>query len=367
MESFVFSYPTRVYFGSGAAKQALDSELGAYKKVMLAYGVASAKANGIYDEIRGALESLGKEVVDFGGITPNPKYTKVQEGAALARREQVDFILAVGGGSVSDCCKVISAQAVLDEDIWDYEYIRGKFPADGIPMGVVVTCSGTGSEMNCGAVITHEAKNWKGGIFATTARFAALDPAYTATVPRMQVFSGAFDTLSHAMETYFGASDSDNVSDDVALAVMRNTVVNMRRLLADADDMQARSNLMWDSAMAGERHPQGWPSHGLPGSPDRAPARRLHRLQPWPGPGGDPARVLQAYPRPTHRRNSPVSPGWSSALTRPRPGSTRLKRSYATAACPQSWVSWRPRRPSRPKSSARWPTAATSSSAIRAS
>ena len=115
MESFVFSYPTRVYFGSGAAKQALDSELGAYKKVMLAYGVASAKANGIYDEIRGALESLGKEVVDFGGITPNPKYTKVQEGAALARREQVDFILAVGGGSVSDCCKVISAQAVLDD------------------------------------------------------------------------------------------------------------------------------------------------------------------------------------------------------------------------------------------------------------
>lgn len=188
--------------------------------------------------------------MDFGGITPNPKYTKVQEGAALARREQVDFILAVGGGSVSDCCKVISAQAVLDEDIWDYEYIRGKFPADGIPMGVVVTCSGTGSEMNCGAVISHEAKNWKGGIFAATARFAALDPAYTATVPRMQVFSGAFDTLSHAMETYFGASDRDNVSDDVALAVMRNTVVNMRRLLADADDMQARSNLMWDSAMA---------------------------------------------------------------------------------------------------------------------
>ena len=179
MESFVFSYPTRVYFGSGAAKQALDSELGAYKKVMLAYGVASAKANGIYDEIRGALESLGKEVVDFGGITPNPKYTKMQEGAALARREQVDFILAVGGGSVSDCCKVISAQAVLDEDIWDYEYVRGKFPTDGIPMGVVVTCSGTGSEMNCGAVITHEAKNWKGGIFATT----AASPRSTPPIP----------------------------------------------------------------------------------------------------------------------------------------------------------------------------------------
>lgn len=250
MNSFVFSYPTKVYFGNGAAKQALGAELGAYKKVMLAYGVASAKANGIYDEIRGEMVAIGKEIVDFGGITPNPKYTKVQEGAALARESGVDFILAVGGGSVSDCCKVVSAQAVLDEDVWDYEYIKGKFPTEGIPMGVVVTCSGTGSEMNSGAVITHEAKKWKGGIVGSSARFAVLDPAYTATVPRMQVFSGAFDTLSHAMETYFGASDADNVSDDVALAVMRNTVVNMRRLLVDVNDMLARSNLMWDSAMA---------------------------------------------------------------------------------------------------------------------
>lgn len=250
MNSFVFSYPTKVYFGNGAAKQALSGELGAYKKVMLAYGVASAKANGIYGEVRGELESLGKEVVDFGGITPNPKYVKAQEGAALARSEGVDFILALGGGSVSDCCKVVSAQAMLSEDIWDYEYVKGKFPTEGIPMGVVVTCSGTGSEMNSGAVITHEAKMWKGGLVGSSARFAVLDPAYTATVPRMQVFSGAFDTLSHAMETYFGASDKDNVSDDVALAVMRNTVVNMRRLLADVNDIQARSNLMWDSAMA---------------------------------------------------------------------------------------------------------------------
>ena len=162
----------------------------------------------------------------------------------------MDFILALGGGSVSDCCKVISAQAVLDEDIWDYEYVKGQFPVEGIPMGVVITCSGTGSEMNSGAVITHEEKMWKGGIVGSSARFAVLDPAYTATVPRMQVFSGAFDTLSHAMETYLGTSDEDNVSDDVALAVMHNTVVNMRRLIADVNDMQARSNLMWDSAMA---------------------------------------------------------------------------------------------------------------------
>lgn len=117
-------------------------------------------------------------------------------------------------------------------------------------MGAVVTASGTGAEMNAGAVITYEEKKWKGPIFGTGASFAVLDTAYTMSVPPMQVLSGAFDTLSHGMETYFGSSDKDNVSDDVALAVMRNTVANMRRLLVDIHDRQARGNLMWDSAMA---------------------------------------------------------------------------------------------------------------------
>lgn len=251
MNQFTYSYPTKVYFGEGAAKQALPQELGKYgKTVMLAYGGGSVKKNGIYDELKALLEAAGKEVVDFSGIMPNPTYAKVQEGAQLAKEKGVDFILAVGGGSVVDCCKVVSAQAMLDEDIWDMEYGSGKFPTAGIPMGAVVTASGTGAEMNAGAVITHEEKKWKGPIVGTAATFAVLDPAYTASVPAMQVLSGAFDTLSHAMETYLGNSDQDNVSDDVALAIMRNTVVNMRRLLTDVGDMQARGNLMWDSAMA---------------------------------------------------------------------------------------------------------------------
>ena len=251
MNNFTFSYPTKVYFGEKSAKQALEAELGKYgENVMLAYGGGSVKKNGIYDEIKNLLEEAGKKIVDFSGIMSNPTYKKVQEGAALAREEHIDFILAVGGGSVIDCCKVISAQAVLDEDIWDMEYGRGKFPAAGIPMGAIVTASGTGAEMNAGAVITYEEKVWKGALFGTGASFAVLDPSYTMSVPKMQVISGAFDTLSHAMETYLGNSDRDNVSDDVALAIMKNTVVNMRRLLVNMDDMQARSNLMWDSAMA---------------------------------------------------------------------------------------------------------------------
>lgn len=251
MQKFMYSYPTRVYFGEGAAADALKQELPRVgRRVMLAYGGGSVRRNGIYDQLKELLVQAGKEVIDFSGIPANPTYAKAQEGARLARENGVDFILAVGGGSVIDCCKVISAQAVLEEDIWQMEYQQGKMPAGGISMGAVVTASGTGAEMNNGAVITYEEKLWKGPIVGSYASFAVLDPAYTATVPPIQVMSGAFDTLSHAMETYLGRSDQDNVSDDVALAIMRNTVVNMRRLQADLNDRQARSNLMWDSAMA---------------------------------------------------------------------------------------------------------------------
>lgn len=251
MNRFIYTYPTKVYFGQGCAKEALMNELSKYgKNVLLAYGSGSIKKNGIYDEIKEILKEANKTVIDFSGIMSNPTYAKVQEGARLVKQESIDFILAVGGGSVIDCCKVISAQACLDEDLYDFEYKKGQVPTKGIPMGAVVTASGTGAEMNNGAVITYEEKKWKGALWGIGANFAILDPMYTATVPSMQVISGAFDTLSHAMETYLGNSDQDNVSDDVALAIMKNTVINMRRILIDIHDMQARSNLMWDSAMA---------------------------------------------------------------------------------------------------------------------
>ena len=251
MKDFTYSYPTHVYFGKGALANALKAELPVEaKKVLLAYGGGSIKKNGIYQEVTGLLQELGKEVVEFTGIMANPTYDKVQEGAKLAKENAVDYILAVGGGSVIDCCKIVTAQAKTDKDLWEMEFVDRQFPQAVIPMGAVVTASGTGAEMNGGAVITNEAVTVKAGMGAAAPRFAVLDPSYTLTVPRMQVLSGAFDTLSHAMETYFGNSDSDNVSDDVALAIMRNTVVNMKRLLQNIDDLEARGNLMWDSAMA---------------------------------------------------------------------------------------------------------------------
>ena len=252
VENFVYEYPTKVCFGRGAARQHLTGLLAACgPNVLLAYGGGSIKKNGVYEEITGILKEAGKSITEFTGIMSNPTWAKVKEGAGLARENKVDLVLAVGGGSVIDCCKIVCAQAVTDEDLWELEMVQHKAPsAAPIPLGAVVTASGTGAEMNGGAVITNEETKIKGGMFAAAPRFAILDPAYTMSLPRMQVLSGAFDTLSHAMETYFGSSDSDNVSDDVALAIMRNTVVNMRRLLQNMDDLEARGNLMWDSAMA---------------------------------------------------------------------------------------------------------------------
>lgn len=251
MENFTFSYPTRVYFGRDALSTALGWEMpGIGGTVMLAYGGGSIKRNGIYDAAVAALRDAGRSVVDFGGIMGNPTYAKVQEGAALARERGVDFILAIGGGSTIDCAKAVAAQARTDANLWTMEYTDHRFPTDAIPVGAVPTVSGTGSEMNGGAVITNEELGIKTGLYAAAPVFAVLDPTYTLTVPFRQVVASAFDSLSHCMETYFGSPRTDNVSDDINEAVMRNIIRNVRAMLADHDDYQARSELMWDSAMA---------------------------------------------------------------------------------------------------------------------
>ncbi|WP_418529612.1 iron-containing alcohol dehydrogenase, partial [Hominenteromicrobium sp.] len=251
MNNFIFENKTKVYFGKGGVKEYLGSLLVNYgETVMLAYGGGSIKRNGVYDEIMGILNAAGKRVVEFDRIMPNPTYAKAQEGAKLARENHVDLILAVGGGSVSDCCKVISAQAKLDEDIWELENTKHTFPTEFIPLGTIVTVFGTGSEMNNGAVITHEEKKIKGALWGAQAEFAFLDPSYTLSVPMKQVISGAFDTLSHAMETYFGKPDENNLSDDLGEAVMRSVIHNTRVLLTDPENDDARSELAWASAMA---------------------------------------------------------------------------------------------------------------------
>lgn len=251
MNNFTFQYPVRQHFGKGCAESAIKEEMNhTGTNVLLAYGGSSLKRTGLYDKIQGWLHECGKNVFDFGGIMPNPTYAMVQEGAKMVRQHNIDFILAVGGGSVIDCCKIVAAQAKLDADIWEMQYANHLFPTEFLPMGAVVTASGTGAEQNNGAVITNTEKKLKQPLVGAYNSFAILDCELTKTVPMKQVVSGAFDTLSHCMETYMGKPMADNISDEINEAVMRNVINNLRAIIADPDNDFARGELMWASAMA---------------------------------------------------------------------------------------------------------------------
>ena len=256
MNNFIFQNATKVYFGKGCVKEYLAGLTKGAGTVLLAYGGGSIKQNGIYDEITGILNEAGKTIVEFSGIMSNPTYAKVQEGAKLALENHADMILAVGGGSVMDCCKAVSLAARYAGDIWnDFWTHPGVIDFEPLPLGVVVTVAGTGSECNGGAVITNEAKKIKTGrdYPQLNPRFALMDPTYTFSVPKKQMASGSFDILSHIMETYFSAPDEDNVSDDIMEALMKSVIRNLRAAMQNPRDDTARSNLMWNSTMAENR------------------------------------------------------------------------------------------------------------------
>lgn len=257
MNNFIFENATKVYFGQGCVKEYLSSLTKEYgNTIMLCYGGGSIKKNGIYDEVIAILKASGKNIVEFSGIMANPTYEKVLEGAKLARENQVGLLLGVGGGSVMDCCKAISIAASYDGDAWeDFWAHPGIFEFEPLPLGVIVTVAGTGSECNGGAVITNEKRKIKTGrdYPKCNPKFALLDPTYTYSVPKEQMVSGSFDILSHIMEIYFSEPDENNVSDDIAEALMRNVIRNLRVAIQKPDDYTARSNLMWDATMAENR------------------------------------------------------------------------------------------------------------------
>lgn len=257
MNNFIFENATKTIFGEGCVKEYLTCLLRHYgENVMLAYGGGSIRDNGIYNQVMESLAKAGKKVTEFSGIMPNPTYKKVLEGARTARENKIDFILGVGGGSVMDCCKAIAMAAVYGGDIWEEFFARpGIMEFDLIPIGVVVTAAGTGSEMNGGAVITNEKLKVKAGrdYPKCNPKFALMDPVYTYSVPKRQMVSGGFDTLSHIMEIYFSKPDEENVSDDIAEALMRGVIRDLRAAVQNPQDYTARSNLMWEATMAENR------------------------------------------------------------------------------------------------------------------
>ncbi len=257
MNNFIYENSTKVYFGKGCVKEYLSCLVEKYgKRILLAYGGGSIKKNGIYQEVMDILEKAGAEVAEFSGIMANPTYQKVLKGAELARVHQSDWILGIGGGSVMDCCKAVSMAAVSTKDIWEnYWEKMGIIDFEPLPLGVIVTVAGTGSECNGGAVITNEERKIKTGrdYPQCNPKFALMDPTYTYSVPVKQMVSGGFDILSHIMETYFSEPDTDNVSDDISEALMRSTIRNLRAAVQNPKDYTARSNLLWASTMAENR------------------------------------------------------------------------------------------------------------------
>ena len=250
-----FSYvnPTKLYFGEDAL-DSLHGELARYgDRVLLAYGGGSIKKTGLYDEVLGILARCGKEVFEVPGVMPNPTVEKLLEGCAVARDNDVDLILAVGGGSTVDYAKAVSVSAWCDEDPWEKYFARLEEPENRIiPVGSVPTMTGTGSEMNGGSVIPTRATKQKiGHVFGEEVfpRFAVLNPRLTFTVPRYQMVAGIFDIMSHILEQYF-SGDDDNTSDYLAEGLMRSLVHSSRIAAVDPEDYEARSNIMWTAAWA---------------------------------------------------------------------------------------------------------------------
>ncbi|HIS06853.1 MAG TPA: iron-containing alcohol dehydrogenase [Candidatus Choladocola avistercoris] len=256
MHNFIYENKTKVYFGQGCVKEFLTSLVKGYHTIMMAYGQGSVKKNGIYDEVLNLLMKEGKEIIEFSGIMPNPTYRKVMEGAQLFKDSHAEMILGIGGGSVMDCCKAISLAARCSKDVWQNFWERkGIIDFDPVPTGVIPTTAGTGSECNGAAVITNEEKKIKTGYDYPRCNpdFALMDPAYTFSVPKEQMVSGAFDSLSHIMETYFSGPDQNNVSDDLAEALMRGIIRDLRAAVKDRKDYTARSNLFWESTLSENR------------------------------------------------------------------------------------------------------------------
>ena len=246
---FTIHNPTKLHFGKEALDK-LGDELKNYgPKVMMAYG-GGIKRNGIYDKVLSILKEAGKEVVEIAGVMPNPTIEKVMEGAELARREHVDLILAVGGGSTCDFCKAVAGSAYCEEDPWEHYFKNwGEMTCRWIPVACVLTMVGTGSEMDSTSVISSHKENRKMFYHFRNPDFSILNPEFTYTVPQYQMVAGIYDIMSHILEQYLSGTD-DNTSDYISEGLMRSLVNSSRKALVNPQDYEARSNIMWTATWA---------------------------------------------------------------------------------------------------------------------
>ena len=275
MENFEFYSPTRFVFGRGVESKVgeLVRKCGG-TKVLLHFGGGSIKANGIYDKVVAALEAAGLSYIPLGGVMPNPRSGLVREGIDLCRREKVDFVLAVGGGSVIDSAKAIAFGTLYDGDFADFYFgkdVKAMIPVPAaLPVGTVLTLAAAGSEGSGNSVITLEPDMLKRAATGEALRpvFSVLNPEFTYTLPPYQTSCGAVDMFAHVVERYFTPSKGVEISDELCEGVMRTVVEQSVKALAKPDDYDARANLMWAGTVAhtnicGAGRIQDWASHGI--------------------------------------------------------------------------------------------------------
>lgn len=269
MNSFIYDIPTKVYFGKDQLGN-LGKEVEKYgKRVLLTYGGGSIKKTGLYDKVMTELNKIGAEVFELSGISPNPRVESVREGAEICKKNNVDLILAVGGGSVLDCSKFIGAATFYDGDAWDISI--GKVDVEKcLPLITILTLSATGSEMDCGGVITNEATQDKVGRMCKPMqpKVSFLDPTNTYTVSAYQTACGAADILSHIFEEYFNLNKDLEMLDGFMEVLIKTVIKYTPIAIKEPTNYEARANIMWASSWAingfivgGKR--QNWSCHPM--------------------------------------------------------------------------------------------------------
>lgn len=251
MDNFIFQNPTKLIFGQGQISE-LPKEAARYgKKMLLIYGGGSIKRNGIYDEVLAKLNEIDAEIYELPGVEPNPRLSTVRKGVEICKREGIEFLLAVGGGSTIDCTKAIAAGAKMDADVWDIVTKKTE-PAEALPFGTILTLAATGTEMNANSVITNWDTKEKHGWSSSHVypKFSILDPAYTFTVPKDQTVYGIVDMMSHVFEHYFHLTPNTPMQDRFCESILQTVIETAPKLLADPENYEHREVILLCSTYA---------------------------------------------------------------------------------------------------------------------
>lgn len=252
MLDFIYYAPTKVHFGKDTHKEVgkIIREYG-FKTIMMQYGQSSIKKSGLYDEVMQSLTQNGIKVIGMGGVEPNPKLSFVKEAIKVARENNVEMILAVGGGSVLDSSKYTATGAKYDGDVWDFP-TRKATPKDALPVGCILTISAAGSEMSSSAVITNMELNMKRGYNSDFNRplFAICNPELTYSVSKYQTSCGIVDIMAHTMERYFMPCPPTDLTDRICESVLKSIINAGRVLMEKPDDYDARATMMWASSLS---------------------------------------------------------------------------------------------------------------------